>query len=151
LRRIGWNGVAMLEYRRGPAPGGFRPPGINARFWGAPPPAPAPRGGFPPPPPPPGVGGAGPGPSARPRGGCRQTIPGEVRHVWSVLRDGAVPRRDKLRAVARFAGLGLDPRIHSDLWWPGDRGLALREALRWARETGVTLAQRARPRVKQSL
>jgi len=82
---------------------------------------------------------------------CRQTIPGEVRHVWSVLRDGAVSRRNKLRTVARFAALTLDPRIHSDLWWPGDRGLAVRETARWARETGETVARRLRPRLKQSL
>ncbi|HZJ53562.1 MAG TPA: polysaccharide deacetylase family protein, partial [Myxococcaceae bacterium] len=42
-------------------------------------------------------------------------------------------------------------RIHSDLWWPGDRGLAIREAARWARETGTTVARRIRPRLKRSL
>jgi peptidoglycan/xylan/chitin deacetylase (PgdA/CDA1 family) len=97
------------------------------------------------------LGGREPEPSWRPRVRCRQTIPGEVQHVWSVLRDGAVSRRDKLRTVARFAALSVDPRIHSDLWWPGDRGLAVRETARWARETAGTLARRMRPRLKQSL
>jgi peptidoglycan/xylan/chitin deacetylase (PgdA/CDA1 family) len=72
-------------------------------------------------------------------------------HVWSVLKDVAVPRGDKLRSVARFVGLSVDPRIHSDLWWPGDRALAVREAVRWARETGTTVARRIRPRLKRSL
>jgi len=151
LRRIGWNGVAMLEYRRDPATGDFRLLELNARFWGSLHLALAAGVDFPRLLLDAWLGGREPEPSWRPGVRCRQTIPGEVRHVWSVLRDGAVPRRDKLRAVARFAGLGLDPRIHSDLWWPGDRGLAVREAFRWARETGVTLARRARPRIKQSL
>src|SRR5262249_1773052 len=47
--------------------------------------------------------------------------------------------------------LSLDPRIHSDLFWPGDRALALRETVRWVRTTGATAARRMRPRLKQSL
>ena len=35
LRRIGWNGVAMLEYRRDPSTGDFRLLELNARFWGS--------------------------------------------------------------------------------------------------------------------
>ena len=51
----------------------------------------------------------------------------------------------------RFASLSLDLRIHSDLWFPGDRGLALRETVGWARRNGAVLAQRLRPHLKRSL
>ena len=151
LRRIGWNGVAMLEYRRDPASGDFRLLELNARFWGSLHLALAAGVDFPRLLLDAWLGGREPEPSWTPGVRCRQTIPGEVRHLWSVLRDGALSRRDKLRAVARFGSLTLDPRIHSDLWWPGDRGLAVRETVRWARETGVTLVQRMRPRFKQSV
>src|SRR5262249_19793103 len=99
----------------------------------------------------PGLGGREPEPSWRAGVRCRQTVPGELMHVWSVLRDGAVSRRDKVRTLARFASLSLDPRIHSDLWFPGDRGLAVRETVGWARRTGEVLARRLRPRLKRSL
>ena len=151
LRRIGWNGVAMLEYRRDARTCEFRLLELNARFWGSLHLALAAGVDFPRLLLDAWLGGREPEPSWRPRVRCRQTIPGEVQHVWSVLRDGAVSRRDKLRTVARFAALSLDPRIHSDLWWPGDRGLAVRETVRWARSTGETLARRMRPRIKQSL
>src|SRR5262249_22009364 len=82
---------------------------------------------------------------------CRQTVPGELMHVWSVLRDGAVSGRDKMKTLGRFASLSLDPRIHSDLWFPGDRGLAVRETAGWARRTGAVLGRRPRPRLKRSL
>jgi len=151
LRQIGWNGVAMLEYRRDPRTCEFRLLELNARFWGSLHLALAAGVDFPRLLLDAWLGGREPEPSWRPGVRCRQTIPGEVRHVWSVLRDGAVSRRNKLRTVARFAALTLDPRIHSDLWWPGDRGLAVRETARWARETGETVARRLRPRLKQSL
>ena len=151
LRRIGWNGVAMLEYRRDPRTREFRLLELNARFWGSLHLALAAGVDFPRLLLDAWLGGREPEPSWRPGVRCRQTIPGEVRHVWSVLRDAGVSRRDKLRTVARFAALTLDPRIHSDLWWPGDRGLAVRETARWARETTETVARRMRPRLKQSL
>jgi hypothetical protein len=151
LRRVGWNGVAMLEYRRDPSTGDFRLLELNARFWGSLHLALAAGVDFPRLLLDAWLGGREPEPSWIPGVRCRQTIPGEVRHAWSVLRDGAVSRRDKLRAVARFAALGLDPRVHSDLWWPGDRGLAVRETVRWAKEAGATLVERARPHLKQSL
>jgi predicted ATP-grasp superfamily ATP-dependent carboligase/peptidoglycan/xylan/chitin deacetylase (PgdA/CDA1 family) len=151
LRRIGWNGVAMLEYRRDPRTRDFRLLELNARFWGSLHLALAAGVDFPRLLLDAWLGGREPEPGWTPGVRCRQTIPGEVRHVWSVLRDGAVSRGDKLRAVATFAALGLDPRIHSDLWWPGDRGLAVRETVRWAKETGAMLVRRARPRLKHSL
>ena len=151
LRRIGWNGVAMLEYRRDAATGDFRLLELNARFWGSLHLALAAGVDFPRLLLDAWLGAREPEPSWRPGVRCRQTIPGEVRHVWSVLRDGALSRRDKIRSVARFVGLTLDPRIHSDLWWPGDRGLAVRETVQWAKDSGATLAGRMRPRLKQSL
>ena len=151
LRRIGWNGVAMLEYRRDPTTGDFKLLELNARFWGSLHLAMAAGVDFPRLLLDAWLGGHEPEPRWRPGVRCRQTIPGELMHVWSVLKDGTVSRRAKLRSVARFAGLTLDPRIHSDLWWPGDRSLAVREAARWAREAGSTVAQRIRPRLKHSL
>jgi len=151
LRRIGWNGVAMLEYRRDPSSGDFRLLELNARFWGSLHLALAAGVDFPRILLDSWLGGREPEPGWRAGVRCRQTVPGELMHVWSVLKDVAVPRGDKLRSVARFVGLSVDPRIHSDLWWPGDRALAVREAVRWARETGTTVARRIRPRLKRSL
>jgi peptidoglycan/xylan/chitin deacetylase (PgdA/CDA1 family) len=151
LRRIGWNGVAMLEYRRDPATRDFRLLEVNARFWGSLHLALAANVDFPRLLLDSWLGGREAEPSWSAGVRCRQTVPGELLHVWSVLRDGAVQRRDKLRTVARFAALSLDPRIHSDLFWPGDRALALRETVRWARATSATAARRLRPRFKQSL
>jgi peptidoglycan/xylan/chitin deacetylase (PgdA/CDA1 family) len=151
LRRIGWNGVAMLEYRRDPASGDFRLLELNARFWGSLHLALAAGVDFPRLLLDAWLGGREPEPSWRPGVRCRQTIPGELQHVWSVLRDQTLPRKEKVRAVARFALLSLDPRIHSDLWFPGDRGLAVREAARWTEGIGRTVARRMRPRLKQSL
>ena len=151
LRRIGWNGVAMLEYRRDPRNGDFRLLELNARFWGSLHLALAAGVDFPRLLLDAWLGGREPEPSWRPGVRCRQTVPGELMHVWSVLRDAEVPRRKKVRTVFRFVALGLDPRIHSDLWWPGDRGLAVRETARWIRDTGTIVARRVRPRLKQSL
>jgi len=151
LRRIGWNGVAMLEYRRDPATEDFRLLELNARFWGSLHLALAAGVDFPRLLLDAWLGLREPEPSWRPGVRCRQTIPGELMHVRSVLRDGALSGREKARTLLRFAALSLDPRIHSDLWFPGDRRLALLEASRWLRRTAATVARRARPRLKRSL
>ncbi|MGZ6163204.1 MAG: ATP-grasp domain-containing protein [Myxococcaceae bacterium] len=151
LRRIGWNGVAMLEYRRDARSGEFRLLELNARFWGSLHLALAAGVDFPRLLLDAWLGAREPEPSWRPGVRCRQTVPGELMHVWSVLRDRGVSRREKARTLTRFAALSLDPRIHSDLWFPGDRALALRETARWARAIGATAARRLRPRFKQSL
>jgi len=151
LRRIGWNGVAMLEYRRDPASGDFRLLELNARFWGSLHLALAAGVDFPRLLLDSWLGAREPEPSWRAGVRCRQTIPGELQHVWSVLRDPSLPRRKKVRTVARFAALSLDPRIHSDLWFPGDRGLAFQETARWTEQVARTVAERVRPRLKQSL
>jgi peptidoglycan/xylan/chitin deacetylase (PgdA/CDA1 family) len=151
LRRIGWNGVAMLEYRRDPASGDFRLLELNARFWGSLHLALAAGVDFPRLLLDAWLGAREPEPGWRPGVRCRQTIPGEMQYLWSVLRDGSLRRREKLRTVVRFAALSLDPRIHSDLWFPGDRGLAVQQTARWAEQACRTVARRIRPELKQSL
>lgn len=151
LRRIGWNGVAMLEYRRDARTGQFWLLELNARFWGSLHLALAAGVDFPRLLLDAWLGAREPEPRWRPGVRCRQTVPGELMHLLSVLRDSGLSRRQKLGSVARFATLSLDPRIHSDLWWPGDRMLALREGARWGRTVASSLARRMRPRLKQSL
>jgi hypothetical protein len=54
---------------------------------------------------------------------CRITSPRDIMYVWSLLRDGALPWSARLESVADFLVVGCQPSIHSDLWFPGDRGL----------------------------
>lgn len=122
LRAARWEGVAMMEYRWDPATDRFTFIEMNARFWGSlhlalyagvdfprllldawqglPVTAPRPR------------------PGVR----CRH-FPDEVRHVWSKLKAPELGLAAKLAAAAGFVALTLDPRVRSDLWFPGDTGL----------------------------
>jgi predicted ATP-grasp superfamily ATP-dependent carboligase len=52
---------------------------------------------------------------------CRLTFPREVEYVYSCLKDGSLSWSKRLGTVLEFALLGLDPRIRSDLSYPGDR------------------------------
>ena len=54
---------------------------------------------------------------------ARLSVPLDVQHVISKLRDPGLARRSKLAALLEFAVLSLDPRVHSDLLFPGDRRL----------------------------
>jgi predicted ATP-grasp superfamily ATP-dependent carboligase len=55
---------------------------------------------------------------------CRDVIPRDLQHAWSLCTDPAVPRGAKLKAILDFIGHTLDPRIYSDLFsFPGDRRL----------------------------
>ncbi len=126
LRWLGLEGIAMMEYRRDQRTGQFHFIEINARYWtglhveigsgidipvlqvdaffGHPQPVPDPRGKpvlF------------------------RYTVPGEMGYLGSLLKDPAVPMGRKAWAIAEFFLLGLDPRVRSDLSFPGDRRLNL--------------------------
>ena len=142
LQHLGWDGVAMMEYRRAPS-GRFHLLELNGRFWGSlhlalwagvdfPRLALDTHFGRQEPPP-------------RPRLGVRvrHTFPAEVRHVWSRLKDPGLPAREKAASVAGFALLGLDPRVRSDLLFPGDRALYLRGLGAFARELGAGLGRGA--------
>jgi hypothetical protein len=126
LTAIGWQGVAMMEYRLNPDTGEFFLLEMNARFWGslhlalyA------------------GVDfprmlldafhGRDPEPVLRSAQGvrCRHTFPREIQYVWSCWKDKALPLASRLGSILEFFALGLDPRVYSDLCFPGDRKLYL--------------------------
>jgi peptidoglycan/xylan/chitin deacetylase (PgdA/CDA1 family) len=151
LERVGWNGVAMLEYRWQPGSGDFRLLELNARFWGSLHLALAAGVDFPRLLLDAWLGAHEPEPPWKPGVRCRNTVPGELEHLWSVLKDSQLPLRRKVRSIAAFAGLSLDPRVHADLCFPGDRRLYLQAATDWARQTGSTLVHRPRPRLKSAL
>ena len=54
---------------------------------------------------------------------CRHTLPSDIGHLSSKLRDQEVGLGEKAATVARFGLDFLDPRLHSDLMFPGDRKL----------------------------
>lgn len=123
MQALDWQGVGMLEYRWNPATGAFWLMEFNARFWGSLHLAlfagvdfpalliDAWRGGSQTVPPPPS--------GLR----CRLTFPKEVEYVASRLKSGRLGVGEKLGSAIEFFLLGLDPRVRSDLWFPGDTGL----------------------------
>lgn len=134
IEAIGWEGVAMLEYRFEPSTGRYWMIEMNPRFWASIHLALAcgidfPRllvDAF-----------FGHHEHAPPRWAegvrCRYTHPYEIQHVWSLLRDPSVSRRRQAWAVLEHFLLYLDPRIHADLLFPGDRQLYVRRLARFLR------------------
>lgn len=122
---LGWQGVAMFEYRWNPVTGKFSLLEFNGRFWGS-----LHLALF--------SGVDFPrllldafygheeicedfDPSTR----SRWTFPREVEYVWSRLKDHGLPLAARLGSIVEFCRLGLDPRVHSDLNFPEDRMLYL--------------------------
>ncbi len=134
LRRLNWEGIAMMEYRRDDRTGEFYFMEMNGRFWGS-----LHLALF-----------AGvdfpallvdaffdrisePAPSYRQGLRCRHTFPSEVTHVMSRLKDRELPLGAKAWSVLEFFLLGLKPAIYSDLLFPGDRMLYVRNLRLYAR------------------
>jgi hypothetical protein len=129
LAAMDWDGPAMVEYRFDRTSGRYYAMELNARFWGSLHLAlfagvdfpkiliDAQRGE---------VSDAIPWPDLTTS--CRLTVPGEIQHVLSVIRDPALSTAEKAKCVATFVSLGLRPDVRSDLWFPGDRGLYWSEA-----------------------
>ena len=128
LRQLNWEGVAMMEYRRDPKTGRFYFIELNARYWG-------------------GLhaelfagidiprlqmdrflgGPAEEAPRPAKSVPCRHTVPGDIGYLLSRLRDRDLPAAAKSWSLLEFGLLFLDPRVKSDLYFPGDRGLYFRQ------------------------
>lgn len=125
IEALCWQGVAMFEYRWNPATGDFRLLEFNGRFWGSLHLAlfsgvDFPRlllDAF--------YGHEECCETFDPDTRSRWTFPREVEYVWSRLKDGGLPLAGRLGSIVEFFGLGLDPRVHSDLNFPKDRMLYL--------------------------
>lgn len=128
LSALGWIGCAMVEYRRDDDTGDFHVIEVNARFWqylhldlhaGVDFPRLAAEwfleGRIPPP--------------IRPKQNvvCRDTFPGEFAWLANALRRPG----SKAARLGAFAWRFIDPRIHADLSFPGDRALYFREFARF--------------------
>lgn len=125
LQVLDWNGVAMVEYRWDAASQRFWFLELNARYWNA-------------------LNldllagkdfprwqvdaffgktiheDLSPGPVGF---AARYTVPADIGYLMSLLRDGHVGVGKKLRACIEWCWLAIDPRVKSDLWFKGDRGL----------------------------
>ncbi len=120
---LGWEGVTMFEYRWDPATDAFRLLEMNGRFWGSLHLAlyagvDFPRlllDAF--------LGHPETVEDYDDGVVCRHTFPRDVEYVLSIVRDARVPWSRRLAAVLEFPWLFVDPRVRSDLWFPGDRGL----------------------------
>jgi predicted ATP-grasp superfamily ATP-dependent carboligase len=133
IEELDWDGVAMLEYRFDEQSGGFWLLEMNARFWGSLHLALYSGIDFPLI-----LADAFHGRVARctefPTGiRCRITVPLEIQHVWSMLRDPGLGLAVKVGAIAGFVALGLSPTVKEDLLFPGDRWLYVVNMGRFAR------------------
>ena len=121
MSHLGWEGVGMFEYRWNPQTDRFYLMEFNSRFWGSLHLALFAGVDFPrlivdai-------LGRPNPPVTHYPSIKCRLTFPREVEYVYSCLKDSALPWSRRIAAVVEFATLGLNPRIYSDLNFPGDR------------------------------
>lgn len=143
-RHLVLEGVAMFEYRWDPTTDDYRLIELNSRFWGSLHLAlfagvdfprllldaffghPEECGTY------------------DPRVACRLTFPREVEYVISCMRDPSLSLNRRLWPALEFLLLGMDPRIRSDLLYPGDRMLYLR-MMRWSIAKFLSKAERPDP------
>jgi len=147
LRCMRWEGVAMMEYRWDPRTDEFHLLEMNGRFWGS---LHLPLWA--------GVdfprllldafyGFAPDAVLDYPLGvRCRHTFPGELQYLWSRLRDSNLALGPKLWSVLEFFLLGANPKVHSDLFFPGDRALYFRSLACTSRFIEGFIARRTRRR-----
>jgi len=143
LRHIGWQGVAVFEYRYDACSGAFWLMEMNARFWGSLHLALHAGVDFPtllvdaflkrP---------VNPVTKFQLGLRCRHTFPGEVGHVLSRLRDPSSTLSGRIASMARFFALGLDGRIRSDLIFPRDSGLYWQNIRRFLADTARSLSRK---------
>lgn len=138
LKELGWTGVAMIECKWDPETDQFWLIEVNARYWGylhldlfagADVPLIQADAFF--------------GITRMPKQPyqlgvrCRHTFPGDAGWLISVLKDSDIPLLQKATSCVRFVADFANPRIYSDLIFPGDHKLYWIEAKRY---TGTLLA-----------
>lgn len=128
LRALGWNGVAMLEYKWDPASDEFSFIEANTRFWaglhldllsGVDYPRMLLDCHF----------GLPAGPMVHGRQGVvsRWTLPTDWGHLLSRVRDRRVRQRDRLWSLLEFFWLFVAPGVRDDYRFPGDSSLYWRQ------------------------
>ena len=70
---------------------------------------------------------------------CRNSIPGEIGYLVSLLRDKNVAVARKFYAGIEAVALSLDPRIRNDLLYPGDRWLFAVALMRFLRGSAPSI------------
>lgn len=149
IRHLGWQGIAMLEYRWDPETDRFWFIELNARFWGALHVALYAGVDFP-------TQlldtfhcGNAPEVKTFPLGlQVRYTVPFEIGYVMSRWKDKSLPLGQRVGSVAGWLARFFHPAIRADLLFPGDRKLYfmqcrdfLRTALASRRITGRKRSQ----------
>lgn len=137
LAHLRWQGVAMMEYRWDAGSDTFHFIEMNGRFWGSLHLALFAGVDFP-------VllldsflGRRVDPVTTFPVGlRCRYTVPKEIQYVWSRLGDSRLPVSAQAWSVFEFVLLSLDPRVKSDLLFPGDSALYWRRLTRFLRTLG---------------
>jgi hypothetical protein len=136
VRHLGWQGIAMLEYKWDPRSDAFEFIEINSRFWaalhldlyaGADYPKRLVEHHL----------GCAEEPAARGVAGLtsRWTLPTDWGHMLSKLRDSDLSPLARCRALLEFAALFLHPGVRDDLRFPGDSGLYFRHWRRFLAES----------------
>lgn len=132
LEQLEWQGVAMMEYKWDPTTDEFWFIEINARYWGylhldlfAGKDFPRLQldAHF-------GQAATDMGPP-RSELCCRDTVPGEVLYLVSLLKDVNVSWRSKVWQIVVFVALFFHPTMKADLLFPADRSLYWRAWLRF--------------------
>jgi predicted ATP-grasp superfamily ATP-dependent carboligase len=88
---------------------------------------------------------------------CRNVFPGEVHHLFSILKSAGKARRGglpwlRLRSIGQFLLLFFDPRIRHDYFWWSDPLPGVRQAwamIRWLRRKIVKYGRRRLRRATQ--
>ena len=73
---------------------------------------------------------------------CRDTWPGEVAQLVSEWRRAELSVYSKAKSFLMFFARGLNPNIHSDFWFPGDRALYIKNVFRYLGSEFKNLFQR---------
>jgi hypothetical protein len=124
---LNWEGPAMFEYRQDPESGVFRLLELNARFWGSLHLALYAGVDFPLK-----LADLARGAQVTPQPEyplgviARFTVPGEIQHTWSYLKDKNVHFSKKISKLVEFFSLFLRPGLGDDLYFPGDRRIFFR-------------------------